>query len=83
MRFAAIALCAFLTACEGVPKLPEKVLVPVSTPCITEVIQQPAFVTDKELRDASEYNFVIQLAKDRLERRQYIGELEGQIQGCR
>lgn len=83
MKLATAVLCVFLTACNGVPKLPEKVLVPVATPCITESIPAPAFVTDKELAGATEYEFILTLARDRLERKQYIGVLEAAIEGCR
>ncbi len=83
MRFPAVVLCAMLTACSGAPKLPEKVLVPVATPCITETIHAPAFVTDSELKVLPDFDFVVTLAKDRLERRQYIGTLEAAISGGR
>lgn len=83
MRLAAIALCAFLTACNGVQKLPTVVKVPVSVPCITETIEAPIFVSDADLKKMADYDFVLTLAKDRLERRQYIGTLEATIAGCR
>jgi len=78
-----ILACALLAGCGSVPKLPEKVLVPVSVPCITEAIPAPAFVTDSELAKSTEYDFIISLARDRLERRQYIGTLEAVVAGCR
>jgi len=78
-----IVACMLLAGCSGTPKLPDKVLVPVSVPCITEAIPAPAFVTDSELAKSTEYDFIISLARDRLERRQYIGTLEAVVEGCR
>ena len=78
-----IVACALLAGCSSAPKLPDKVLVPVSVPCITEAIPAPAFITDSELIKSTEYDFVISLARDRLERRAYEGLLEAVIEGCR
>ncbi len=80
-----LILCAvaLLAGCNGAPKLPTVVKVPVQIPCITESIPAPAFVSDAELKALPEFDFVVTLAKDRLERRQYIGTLEAAISGCR
>ena len=78
-----IAACALLAGCNGAPKLPTVVKVPVQIPCITEAIPAPAFITDSELAKSTEYDFVISLARDRLERKGYIGQLEAQVAGCR
>lgn len=82
MKYLPIAICALLTACAGPAKLPERVLVPISTPCIAVPIPAPAFVSDPDLAKLPDYEFVLTLSKDRLERRDYISLLEAQAQGC-
>jgi hypothetical protein len=82
MRLLLLSACALLTACSGAPKLPERVLVPVATPCISAPIPAPAFISDADLLKAGDYEFVILLSKDRLERKAYIGLLEAAVSGC-
>lgn len=82
------ALLALLLATGGCAtdrplEIPREVLVPVATPCVTEPVERPAFVTDVELAAMTDYGLVISLAADRLARSQYEGRLEAVIAGCR
>lgn len=88
---ARIALLALLIAFGGCNvlggsraiEIPKEVRIPVPVSCITETVERPAFVTDRELAAVSDSAFVYALAADRLERQGYEALLEAQIVGCR
>jgi hypothetical protein len=75
-------LTAFLAGCAVEPVLPTVVKVPVITPCITEPVKQPIFITDADLLQLDEYGFIVGLARDRLERKKYELALEAALAGC-
>ena len=81
MRLAAL-LVALLAGCNGIPKPPTEVRIPVPVQCYDRMPDKPPLATDAELAKLDDYGFVIQLAKDRLETRGYIGELEAKLTGC-
>lgn len=79
-----LALAAFAGGCETVRtvEIPRELRIPVPVPCITQPVERPAFITDRELAAADDYTLVIELARDRLKRRQYEVKLEAQLAGC-
>jgi hypothetical protein len=82
MRTLILAVCAFLEACAGNPTLPTVVKVPVAVPCLSEAVKSPTFISDAGLVALPDYDFVVSLAKDRTERKQYEVKLEAAIAGC-
>lgn len=72
-----------LAGCATAPALPERVEVPVPVPCVAEVPARPDLVTDAQLRAMTDYQIILALARDRLQRRQYEAELEAALSACR
>lgn len=79
-----LALAALAGGCETVrtAEIPREVNIPVPVPCITRPVERPTFITDRELAAADDYTLVIELARDRLKRRQYEVKLEALLAGC-
>lgn len=79
-----IALALMLTGCEAtLPPVPKEVRVPVAAPCIDRAdVPQATFISDAELAKLDDGRFVLQLARDRLDRIGHIGRLEAVIQAC-
>jgi hypothetical protein len=74
-----------ISGCNAtLPSAPTEALIPVATPCLTaaDVPPRPELVSDKELLGMADAAFVFALAKDRLERQGYEGQLEAVIQAC-
>lgn len=87
---AAILAVAILVSCAGcatTPKLnvqptAQIVKVPVITSCIDKVPDVPAFMTDAQLLDGSDYQVVLNLRIDRDQRRQYEAEVQALLAAC-
>lgn len=80
MRYFLIAL--LLAGCNGIPKPPTEVLLPVPVQCYDRMPDKPQLATDADLAKMDDYGFVLRLAKDRLEAQGYIAELEAKLVGC-
>ena len=80
-------LCIMLTGClANIPERPCPIVtvkVPVKVSCIDSVPQPPTFVTDEQLRNMTDGEFVTSLHIDRLQRRNYESELEAVISACK
>lgn len=72
-----------LAGCATAPALPERVEVPVPVPCVAAAPVRPEFVTDAALRAMTDYQLVVAMWRDRLQRRQYEAEVEAVIAACR
>jgi hypothetical protein len=72
--------CAFTTPFVK-PEIIE-VQVPIAVPCFSEMPTKPEFVTNEQLLELKEGNFVYSLYADRLKRIGYERELESILIGC-
>jgi hypothetical protein len=59
-----------------------EVQVPIVVPCISEAPTKPEFLTNEQLFEMKDGNFVYSLYADRLKRIGYINELESLLIGC-
>ena len=75
-------LALVLAGCGSTPPAPQRVEVPVFTPCVKVVPQRPVYEFDKLPSTAPDGEIVLALARDWLRGRKYEGELEAVIAGC-
>jgi len=75
--FAILAL--LLVGCSSNPKVPDKVYIPVKTPCITEKPVKPILA---DLKPLSASDYVLTITSDYLKLLNYSGELEAVVAGC-
>jgi hypothetical protein len=77
-------LVLVLAGCGSAPLAPQRVNVPVFTPCVKTVPQRPAYEFDRlsAMAMATDGEIVLALARDWLRGRKYEGELEAIIEGC-
>jgi hypothetical protein len=59
-----------------------EVQVPIIVPCISTLPTKPEFITNEQLLEMQDGNFVYSLYADRLKRIGYIRELESLLIGC-
>lgn len=76
-------LVLVLAGCTTLPKVPEKVLVPIAVSCIKDAPIKPDFITRNSLKQLSASDYVISITSEYLKQSSYIGELEATIQGCK
>jgi hypothetical protein len=81
MRALALPLL-LLAGCASAPALPERVEVPVAVPCVASVPARPDLVTDAALRAMTDFQLVLALWRDRLQRAQYEAELQAVLAAC-
>ncbi|MGK5032500.1 hypothetical protein [Janthinobacterium sp. MDT1-19] len=75
-------LVLLLTGCGSAPLAPQRVEVPVFTPCVKVVPQRPAYEFDQLTPAATDGEIVLALARDWPLGRKYEVELEAVIAGC-
>ena len=75
-------LVLVLAGCGSAPLAPQRVEVPVFTPCVKEVPQRPVYEFDKLVPAATDGEIVLALARDWTRGRKYEVELEAAIAGC-
>ena len=71
-----------LAGCSSAPMMPQRVEVPVFTPCVTVVPKRPAYEFDQLAPAATDGEIVLALARDWPRGRKYVVELEAVIAGC-
>ena len=71
-----------LAGCASVPLAPQRVEVPVFTPCVKVVPQRPAYEFGQLAPAATDGEIVLALARDWPRGRKYEVELEAAIAGC-
>ena len=76
------ALLLLLAGCGSAPLAPQRVEVPVFTPCVKTVPQRPFYEFDKLPSTATDGEIVLALARDWPRGRKYEVELEAVIAGC-
>jgi hypothetical protein len=75
----------FLSGCATWFRAPlAAVSIPVPVPCIAEGEKpvRPHLVSELELDAMSDYQFVLALSRDRIQRIAYVGELEAAVDAC-
>ena len=63
-------------------QIPEKVLVPVPTPCVNQLPDKPALKTHDELKSLKNADFIKQLALELFKYEEYTPKLEALVAGC-
>ena len=71
-----------LAGCVSAPPTPQRVEIPVFTPCIKVVPERRAYEFDKLPLTATDGEIVLALARDWLRGRKYEGALEAAVAGC-
>lgn len=77
-----IILAVVLAGCGSATPVPQRVEVPVFTPCIKVAPQRPLYEFDGLTPAATDGEIVLALARDWLRGRKYEGELEAISEGC-
>lgn len=75
-------LVLMLAGCGSAPLAPQRVEVPVFTPCVKVVPQRPAYEFDQLTPAATDGEIVLALARDWIRGRPYEAQLEAIIEGC-
>ncbi|WP_402719112.1 hypothetical protein [Janthinobacterium rivuli] len=75
-------LVLVLAGCGSAPLAPQRVEVPIFTPCVKEVPQRPVYEFDKLAPMATDGEIVLALARDWPRGRMYEVELKAVIAGC-
>ena len=75
-------LVLMLAGCGSAPLAPQRVEVPVFTPCVKVVPQRPAYEFDQLAPAATDGEMVLALARDWPRGRTYESQLEAIIEGC-
>ena len=81
-KLAISAMAVLLAGCGSAPPAPQRVEMPVFTPCVNVVPQRPAYEFDQLTPAATDGEIVLALARDWPRGRRYEGELEAVIAGC-
>ena len=75
-------LALLLAGCGSAPLAPQRVEVPVFTPCVKSVPQRPAYEFDQLALRATDGEIVLALARDWPRGRKYEEELVSIVAGC-
>ena len=75
-------LAFLLAGCGSAPPVPQRVVVPVFTPCVKVVPQRPTYDFEKLAPIATDGAIILALAQDWPRGRKYELELEAIIFGC-
>lgn len=81
MRSLAVVFLLAGCATQTMPALPP-VAVPVSVPCMRVAPDKPKFYSDSDLHAMNDYQLVLALMADRIERSIYENGLEAAITAC-
>lgn len=82
-KLAGLAVLALSAGCASAPPAPQRVEVPVFTPCVKMEIQRPAYEFDKLTPAATDGEIILALARDWARGQKYEVELEAIVTGCR
>ena len=72
-----------LSGCASAPPAPQRVEIPVFTPCVKAGSQRPEYEFDRLLAGATDGEIILALARDWARERKYEAQLEVLIAGCR
>lgn len=76
-------LVLLLTACSSLPKVPEKVNIPIPVSCVKKDADKPQFKTHEELKQLDNPNFVLTITSELLKYENYTSELEVIVNHCK
>jgi hypothetical protein len=79
-RKLAFSCAVLLAGCASAP--PQRVEVPVFTPCVNVVPQRPAYEFNRLAPAATDGEIILALARDWPQGRKYEAELEAVVEGC-
>ena len=83
-RIAQIAAILMLAGCSTAPKLPERVLVPVATSCLSAPPPEvPTLRSEAEILAMDDYAATLVTWAERLELRAWAEKAEALLLGCR
>lgn len=82
-KLASSAVAMLLAGCFSAPPAPQRVEVPVFTPCVQTVPQRPAYEFNRLTLAVPDGEMVLALVRDWSRGRKYEMELEVIIAGCR
>ncbi|MEF2265343.1 hypothetical protein V3C40_01005 [Janthinobacterium sp. LS2A] len=77
-----IILAAVLAGCASASPVPQRVEIPVFTPCVKVAPQRPVYEFDRLVPAATDGEVILALARDWPRGRKYEAELEAVILGC-
>ena len=77
-----IILAVMLVGCASAPPAPQRVEIPVFTPCVKTAPKRPTYEFDKLPSTATDGEIVLALARDWVRGRKYEEYLEAEIVGC-
>lgn len=77
-----IILAVLLVGCVNAPPAPQRVEVPVFTPCVKVLPQRPVYEFDRLAPTATDGEIILALARDWPRGRKFEGELLVAIAGC-
>lgn len=84
MNYHMVILLLALGGCATLAETPKEVRIPVPIPCIRgDLPKTPAFLTDQQLTELGDYQFVIELWADRAQRQAYEDTLTSVLEACR
>jgi len=75
-------LAVLLAGCASAPPVPQRVEIPVFTPCVKEVPERPVYEFDRLPAGATDGEIILALARDWTRGRKYESDLEAAIAGC-
>lgn len=81
-KLASLGVVVVLVGCVSARPTPQRVEIPIFTPCVKEVPQRPAYEFDRLPATASDGEVILALARDWPRGRLYEGGLEAVIAGC-
>jgi hypothetical protein len=81
MKRLVLISAVLLAGCETMP-VKTVVDVPVAVACVDEKPAKPNLVSDDELRAMNDYQLVLALWRDRIQRSDYESKLEVVVDGC-
>jgi len=77
-----LLIVLLLAGCSSQPKLPEIVRVPIPTPCIDQLPEEPDLAQDDALLAMDDYRAVLTMWRDRLSAKVAYDELRAIAQAC-
>ena len=81
-KLASLGVFALLAGCGSAPPVPQRVEVPVFTPCVKVQVPRPAYEFDSLPSTATDGEIVLALARDWSRGRKYEARLEAVVEGC-
>jgi hypothetical protein len=71
-----------LIGCAEQVRLPDRIEIPISVPCLDKVPERPSLASDAEILKQTDYAVVLSLWLDRRLRQDYEAVLEAALSGC-